>query len=286
MIGEKVSLKDVLKPIAEAVHGELMLATGEVSEAAGYGIARRAAEDGRPLIILYFSDFDPSGWQMPVSVARKIQGHIRYRFPKLDARVIRVALTLDQVNEFKLPDSPLKLKEKRKNAWFKEWGLKQVEIDALAALRPEVLDKIARDAVAPYFDFTYERRYAKAIELSKKQSNWFFNQPAYRKAEALVEQAHQPAVEAVAALADAKTAAIEAMQHVVDTKGPDLPEIVVTPKIGDEPESEEFVFDSRDDFVTATGKLKEITAYAKNDAKNDDDDDADTDDEDDADDED
>jgi hypothetical protein len=36
-------------------------------------MAKRASEDGRPAVVFYFSDFDPSGHQMPISVARKLR---------------------------------------------------------------------------------------------------------------------------------------------------------------------------------------------------------------------
>ena len=72
MAGEKSSLEDVLLPIAAIAADELFLGTGEASDTHTAEIAARAAADGRPLVILYFTDFDPSGNQMPVSVARKI----------------------------------------------------------------------------------------------------------------------------------------------------------------------------------------------------------------------
>jgi hypothetical protein len=73
LIGEKTSLREVLAPIAEMVEGELCLPTGEMSDTMVAGIAGRAALDRRPTICLYFSDFDPAGRQMPISVARKLQ---------------------------------------------------------------------------------------------------------------------------------------------------------------------------------------------------------------------
>jgi hypothetical protein len=242
------------------VRGELLLATGEVSEAAVYGISSRAATDGRPLRILYFSDFDPAGWQMPISVARKLQAHICREFRDLDVRVIRVALTADQVTEFDLPDSPIKLGEKRARAWREKWGREQVEIDALAALRPEVLDQIARRAVAPYFDFTFERRYTEAVEMPEERLAWFRDQPAYRKVKASVRKAYQPAVRAIAALNAQKNAAFDAMRHVVENETPDLSDVVVKPETGDEPE--EAIFDSRYDFVSATRKLQKFKALS------------------------
>ena len=142
-IGEKSSLEDVLRPIAERVKGELFLGTGESSESHISEIAARADADGRPLVVLYFSDFDPSGHQMAVSVARKIQAHVDMRFPDLRAELHHVALTLDQVKQYELPSTPLKETEKRAERWREVMQHEQTEIDALAALRPDVLRQIA-----------------------------------------------------------------------------------------------------------------------------------------------
>jgi hypothetical protein len=264
MIGEKVSLGPVLRPIAKDVHGELLLSTGEVSEAAVYGIVKRAAEDGRPLVILYFVDFDPAGWQMPISVARKVQAHKYREFPTLDVRVIRVALTVEQVIELNLPDSPLKPGEKRASKWFKKWGREQVEIDALAALQPEVLNKIARDAVARYFDPTYKERFNKAMEMPEEHLAWFHRHPVYRKAVGAVRKAYKPVVRVIAALQAAKVAAVDALRHIVDNEAPELPDVIVKPEFGDDKPGE-IIFDSSDDFVTATLKLKKLKEYSTDD---------------------
>jgi len=72
-IGEESSLEDILLPIAKKVSGELVLPTGDISNTLLSAIEQRAATGGRPLVILCFSDFDPSGFNMPNSVARKLQ---------------------------------------------------------------------------------------------------------------------------------------------------------------------------------------------------------------------
>jgi hypothetical protein len=180
MIGEKVSLGPVLRPIARWAHSELLLLTGEISEAHAYGIIARAAKDGRPLRVLYYSDFDPSGWQMPVSLSRKFQAHIVREFPDVDVRLIRVAMTFEQVEEFGLPDSPIKPGDKRAPKSREKWGREQVENDALAALRPELLNRIARDALLPYFDPTLDKRYAEALALPGEVNEWFTGLPAYK----------------------------------------------------------------------------------------------------------
>jgi hypothetical protein len=156
-IGEKSSLADVLRPIAERVDGELLLPTGESTDSMIAEMAERAAADARP-VVLYFSDFDPSGWQMPLSVSRKLQALRTLLYPELRIEVHRVALTLDQVRQFDLPSTPLKETEKRASRWRDLMQHEQTEIDALAALRPADLQQIALGAVEPFYDFTLDGR--------------------------------------------------------------------------------------------------------------------------------
>ncbi|HEY3034415.1 MAG TPA: hypothetical protein VGJ54_07135, partial [Streptosporangiaceae bacterium] len=73
MFGEKSSLEDVLAPIAQRYHADLYLPTGEISDTLLFQMARIGAQDGRPMVVLCFSDADPAGWQMPISIARKLQ---------------------------------------------------------------------------------------------------------------------------------------------------------------------------------------------------------------------
>jgi hypothetical protein len=263
MIGEKVSLGDVLRPIAREVEGELLLATGEVSESAAYGIAARAASDGRPLRVLYFSDFDPAGWQMPVSVARKLQAHKYRQFHDLDVRVIRVALTYEQVVAFDLPDSPIKPGEKRAGQWRARWSREQVEIDALAALRPDILDQIARSSVLPYFDRTLDSRFAAVTKLPRTLRSWFRRQPAYKTAVQSIRSAHGPTRKAVAAMNEASRTAVVALRKAIEAAEdkPDLLPVEVRPKIA-VAEPDDAVFDSSDDFVTATRRLQATKALA------------------------
>jgi hypothetical protein len=157
LIGEKSSLEPVLGPVARFYEADLYLPTGEMSDTMAYRMAAIAAEDGRPMAVLYFSDCDPSGWQMPVSVARKLQAFAEL-LGGFDFAVYRVALTPDQVGELGLPSTPLKATEKRAGKWQQAMGVEQTEIDALAGDRPELLDQIAREAAGHFFDSTLAGR--------------------------------------------------------------------------------------------------------------------------------
>jgi hypothetical protein len=158
MAGEKSSLEEVLGPIAESHEADLYLPTGEMSDTLIYHMAKIGAEDGRPIVLLYFSDCDPAGWQMPISVARKLQAFKVSLFPELVFEVHRVGLTPDEAREYGLPSTPLKDTEKRGDAWQAAMGVKQTEIDALASLRPDLLRQLARDAIAPFYDYELRRR--------------------------------------------------------------------------------------------------------------------------------
>jgi hypothetical protein len=87
LFGEKSSLAPALGPIRERVNGELLLPTGESTTTMVPALARRCEADGRPAVILYFADFDPAGWQMAISVARKLQALKALCFPTLDVRL-------------------------------------------------------------------------------------------------------------------------------------------------------------------------------------------------------
>jgi hypothetical protein len=222
MIGEKASLGDVLGPVAEQRHADLYLPTGEISDTLVYQMARVGAEDGRPMVVLYFADADPAGWQMPISVSRKLQGFKALEFPDLDFEAHRVALTPDQVREYGLPSTPLKETERRGDRWRAAMGVEQTEIDALASLRPDLLRQIARDAARPYFDVTLERRVAQA------RREWLDEAQAVVDAHLDADQLARLRTDAEAKL-EAMRVEIEELNQAlrVDASDFDLPEPVV-----------------------------------------------------------
>lgn len=158
MVAEKASADVVLEPLADRYGADLYLLTGNISDTLVYRMAKDAAEDGRPLRVFYFADCDPSGWNMPIEVSRKLQAFATLQFPDLDFEAHRVGLTPDQVRTLGLPSTPLKATEKRAGKWQAAMGVQQTELDALATLQPDVLDRIARDYIDPFFDRTLNRR--------------------------------------------------------------------------------------------------------------------------------
>jgi len=80
---EKSTMDDVLVPICEELHVNLVTSIGFQSIASVVRLLQRVHELMRlcqaekPVRIFYSSDFDPAGDQMPVAVARQIESGCR-----------------------------------------------------------------------------------------------------------------------------------------------------------------------------------------------------------------
>ena len=104
------------------------------------------------MVVLYFADCDPGGWNMAISVSRKLQAIKAIEFGDMEFQVHRVGLTPDQVREYALPSTPLKDTERRADKWTAAMGVEQTEIDALIVLRADVLRQLAETRIAPFYD--------------------------------------------------------------------------------------------------------------------------------------
>ena len=162
IFGEKSSIRGEAEPLAMELGADLYLETGEQSATHVYHIAQRADADGRDLVVLCVTDCDPSGYQMAVSIARKLQALIDLYFPALNATVIHIGLTPAQVRQYRLPSSPLSRKELRRTRWRERMGVEQTEIDALLTRHPGALTAMMREALKPYYDPTLNSRVRRA----------------------------------------------------------------------------------------------------------------------------
>jgi hypothetical protein len=262
IFGEKASLESDLLPIARAKQVDLYLPTGEISDTLLFQIAQDAAEDGRRLVLFTVSDCDPAGYQMPISIGRKLQAFRDLLFPQLKFEVVPVALTPEQVRELDLPSSPLKEGEKRRDRWIEAFGIEQTEIDALQVLRPDALREMVENAFAPYYDDTLEDRVEAA------EAEWL------QEAQAAIDAQINPAV--MAAIRErATTRLAELRSEIADlnaqldvaTDGFDLPEIEVPqPEIDEEADRQALVF-FKDTWVTATRALIARKQYGNGDGE-------------------
>jgi hypothetical protein len=150
---EKTTINDILLSLDEQYGGlNIITGEGELSLTACVQVVDRAIASGRPVRILYISDFDPAGQSMPLTVARKIEHLIYRRGLDLDIQVRVVALTREQVIEYEIPSIPLKETERRAADFHEQHGGLAAELDALEALHPGELRRILAQEIERYFD--------------------------------------------------------------------------------------------------------------------------------------
>jgi hypothetical protein len=249
LYGEKSSLAEILDPIAREIGAELILTTGESSDTYIAGAAKRISADGRPAAVLYFSDFDPSGRQMPISVAQKLRAMRDLRYPDIKFKLHHVALTLEQVRRLGLPSSPFKATEKRARAWRQAMGHEQTEIDAMIGLHPEALRAAVYDAIAPYYDAQLDTRVLQAEgKWLKDVAAELKDDPGYQAGIERIKAARKAASDAAIELGKEQAKLAKILKKSVP-EAPELPQ--AEPKGAKQPA----LFDSEDNFVTASRRL-------------------------------
>ena len=100
--------------------------------------ALRFGAQGKPVAVIYFGDFDPSGEDMVRSLDERLanQGS--------EPDITKCALTLDDIRRYELPTDFTKHTDTRRAAFVRRWGDVSVELDALplAVLRERIIEEI------------------------------------------------------------------------------------------------------------------------------------------------
>lgn len=171
MAGEKTSLEDGLAPLCNEFGAGLYLPNGNMSDRMCWSMAQEINALGRPAVIFYFSDFDPSGFGMPAELARKMQAFQDLGILEQEVTLYAPCLTKAQCIQHGLPSTPLKASDPRAANWRAKMQWDQTEIDALATLHPIIFRRIARSAMAPFFDDTLKDRCDQALQVYAAEQN-------------------------------------------------------------------------------------------------------------------
>jgi hypothetical protein len=137
---EKQALAGVLEPMADEFHVVLSVNKGYSSASAMFDASQRFKRrgHGKPKILFYLGDHDPSGEDM----VRDIEDRL-YEFGVGDLKVVKLALTWEQIQEFDPPPNPVKFSDSRAEAYRDKYGDECWEVDALP---PDELQRIIREA--------------------------------------------------------------------------------------------------------------------------------------------
>jgi len=155
---EKEALAGVLYEITEEWDVPLMVVKGFPSKDFVHGAAEAIELEDKPAYLYYFGDQDPSGlW-----IWRDVQSKIRRYAPDADVTFERVAVTLEQIKQYRLPTRPTKRKG---NSHAKNFRGQSVEVDALP---PATLQELVRGVIEQHID-TRQLRITKVVEQSERE---------------------------------------------------------------------------------------------------------------------
>jgi hypothetical protein len=137
---EKEALMGVFERPANRLRLPFFACKGYPSDSEVWSAARRMRSmAGKDKVILHFGDHDPSGMDM----TRDIRDRLRL-FGAGSVDVRRLALNMDQIEQYEPPPNPAKESDSRFENYLAEYGDESWELDAL---EPDVLAKIVSDEI-------------------------------------------------------------------------------------------------------------------------------------------
>jgi hypothetical protein len=215
----------------------------------------RARQIGKPCRILYVSDFDAAGKNMPRQMARQMQFWIERYAAECDIRIEPIVMTAEQARKY--PAAP-------------DTGA--VELDAMEAIDPGRLERIVRRAITPFRDRDLSRRLAAtrqdahvaigeefetvcADELAELREIEVAAWAIYERGRETLEEVARDIDRDLEPLRERLEEVDSAIQAKLDELEPDLPDL---PEAGHAPDGEDegWLFDARRDYLEQLAYFK------------------------------
>ena len=174
---EKDAMKGVIARPAEELDVPYFSCRGYVSQTAMWDAAnriRRYMENGHDEVrIFHLGDHDPSGIDMTRDIEERISMFLGRRWASRFS-VERIALNMNQVNQYGPPPNPAKISDGRAAKYIEEYGEESWELDAL---EPEVIYNLITESVEGVreesaFELAKSKLESDKEILSKLTDNW------------------------------------------------------------------------------------------------------------------
>jgi hypothetical protein len=141
---EKDAISSVIQPLTDKYHIYMSVNRGYSSASAMYGTSSRFLnQECKNCVILYLGDHDPSGLDMIRDIIDRLEEF------GVELEVRHIALTSEQVEEYKPPPNPAKITDPRATGYIKHHGNSSWEVDAL---KPDVLMRVIEREIQELVD--------------------------------------------------------------------------------------------------------------------------------------
>jgi len=145
---EKDALSRLFVEVANKYRVHVFPTRGYSSYSYVKDIVRWVNSSEKSAVVLYFGDYDPSGCDIERDLAERLK-----RYGAKSFEVKRIALTKEQIVQYKLPPKPediATLEKLKRDPRIKRYGLDYAcELDSL---EPRVLQKVIEDAITLNID--------------------------------------------------------------------------------------------------------------------------------------
>lgn len=138
---EKDALLNVIEQACDSLDIPYMSCRGYVSQSSMWKAARRFIEQElqeKETYLIHLGDHDPSG----IDMSRDMQE--RLLMFESNCKLKRIALTMEQIEQYKPPPNPAKITDSRCEGYISVYGNDSWELDAL---EPQVITELIEDAV-------------------------------------------------------------------------------------------------------------------------------------------
>lgn len=143
---EKDALVGVIQGVCQRNDVPYFSCRGYTSQSELWGAAMRLKayeNDGQETVVIHLGDHDPSG----IDMSRDIRDRLRLFGAKTQLK--RIALNMDQVEQYDPPPNPAKLTDSRAEGYIEEYGDDSWELDALD---PATLDALVQREIERWLD--------------------------------------------------------------------------------------------------------------------------------------
>jgi len=148
---EKDAVSNIIQPVCAKWDVLFMANRGYSSQSAMYEAYKRLYRkhiEEKDIMILYLGDHDPSGIDMTRDIANRLGTFLIDENTEIE-NVDRIALNMDQIEQYDPPENPAKVTDSRYKSYVRIYGESSWELDAL---EPSVLAGIVEDAIMRFVD--------------------------------------------------------------------------------------------------------------------------------------
>ena len=162
---EKEALANVVGRVADELDVPYFCCRGYVSQSEMWSASQRFMDkqsEGKDVVLIHLGDHDPSGIDMSRDIEERL---VMFGVDSFMFYFNRIALNMEQIEEFAPPPNPAKLTDSRCSSYIKRFGYESWELDAL---EPKVIHDLITTNVTQYWDMDEVNRVRNLMENEKK----------------------------------------------------------------------------------------------------------------------